>query len=101
MGKAEMVRHIAEETGLTQAMAAEVVGTIFNEIKRALQHGDSVILRGFGSFQVRDKPARIGRNPRTGQAAPISPRRVVLFKAGNRLKAAVNIPVSTPPEPQP
>jgi len=84
MIKTEMVRRIAGETDLTQVKAAEAVETIFNEIKRALQHGESVILRGFGAFHVRDKHARIGRNPRTGQEADIPPRRVVRFKSGNR-----------------
>jgi len=96
MIKTEMVRRIAGETDLTQVKAAEAVETIFNEIKRALQHGESVILRGFGAFHVRDKHARIGRNPRTGQEADIPPRRVVRFKSGNRLKAAANVSASNP-----
>ena len=90
MRKAEMARHIADETDLTQAKAAEIVKTIFDEIKSALEQGDAVILRGFGSFHVRDKHGRIGRNPKTGQEAAITPRRVVRFKSGKSLKQAVN-----------
>jgi|SRR5687768_7828426 integration host factor alpha subunit len=90
MRKAEMVRRIADETDLTQAKATEVVETIFDEIKSALEQGDAVILRGFGTFYVRDKHGRIGRNPKTGQEAAIPPRRVVRFQSGKSLKHAVN-----------
>jgi integration host factor subunit alpha len=101
MRKADMVRRVADETDLTQAKAAEVVETIFDEIKSALEQGDAVILRGFGSFHVRDKPARIGRNPKTGQGAAITPRRVVRFKSGEPLKNAVNRSSSEPLASQP
>jgi nucleoid DNA-binding protein len=62
MRKADIVRRIAEATELTQVKAEEVVDAVFDEIKNALQQGDSVILRRFGSFEVRHKRARIGRN---------------------------------------
>jgi DNA-binding protein HU-beta len=90
MRKAEIIRRIAEETDLTQTQIEKAVNAILQEIKTALQHDDTVILRGFGSFRVRDKAARIGRNPTTGQEATISPRRVVLFKSGQPLRDAVN-----------
>ena len=90
MGKAEIVHRIAEETNLTHTKAEEVVEAILREIKNVLRRGDTVILRRFGSFQVRDKGARIGRNPKTGQEAAILPRRVVRFKSGNQFKDAVN-----------
>ena len=96
MVKADMVRRIVEETDLTHTQAEEVVDAILYEIKNALRHGDSVILRRFGSFQVRDKKARIGRNPQTGQEAAILPRRVVLFKSGRPFKDAVNGSPSNP-----
>jgi nucleoid DNA-binding protein len=96
-----MVRRIADETDLTQAKATEVIETIFDEIKSALEQGDAVILRGFESFHVRDKYGRIGRNPKTGQEAAITPRRVVRFKSGKSLKHAVNRlpcdPLASPP----
>jgi integration host factor subunit alpha len=90
MRKAEIVRRMAQEVDLTQVKAEEVIEAIFDEIKSALQHGDSVILRRFGTFDVRVKCARIGRNPKTGAEAAIAARRVVRFKSGNRLKHAVN-----------
>ena len=90
MRKVEIARRIAAATGLTQVKAEEVVEAVFDEIKHALQQGDSVILRRFGSFEVRHKRARVGRNPKTGDAAPIPARRVVRFKSGNQFKAAVN-----------
>jgi DNA-binding protein HU-beta len=89
MRKADMVRCIAKEADLTQVKAEEVVDVIFEAIKGALQQGDSVIIRRFGSFQIRDQRARIGRHPKTGQEAEIPARRVVRFKAGNAFKDAV------------
>lgn len=98
MRKAEIVRRIAVETDLTQVKAEEAINAIFDEIKSALEQGDSVILRRFGSFQVRDKSSRTGRNPKTGEAAEISPRRVVRFKSGNHFKDAVNESTSEAPK---
>ena len=90
MRKADIVRRIADATNLTQVQAEEVVDAIFDEIKSALQQGDAVILRRFGTFDVRAKRARMGRNPKTGEQAAIAARRVVRFKSGNQFKAAVN-----------
>ena len=90
MRKAEIVHRIVEATGLTQVKAEAAVDVLLNEIKNTLQEGESVILRRFGTFQVRDKGARLGRNLKTGEEAPISARRVVRFKSGNALKVAVN-----------
>jgi nucleoid DNA-binding protein len=90
MRKADIVRRMADATALTQVKAEEAVDTIFDEIKSALQQGDAVILRRFGTFDVRAKRARMGRNPKTGDAAPIAARRVVRFKSGSWLKAAAN-----------
>lgn len=75
---------------MTQVKAEDAVDAIFDEIKSALQQGDSVILRRFGTFRVRDKRPRMGRNPKTGQAAEIAARRIVRFKAGSVFKEAVN-----------
>jgi nucleoid DNA-binding protein len=96
MRKADIVRRIAEATDLTQVKAEDVVAAVFDEIKNALQQGDAVILRRFGSFEVRDKRARIGRNPKTGQEAAIPARRVVRFKSGKPFKEAVNGSTSEP-----
>jgi integration host factor alpha subunit len=96
MRKADMARRIAEATGLSQVKAEDVVDAVFDEIKNALQQGNSVILRRFGSFHVRDKRARLGRNPQTGAEAEIAARRVVRFKSGNQFKTAVNASTSEP-----
>ena len=96
MRKSDIVRRIAEETDLTYVKAEEVVNSVLDEIKSTLEQGESVILRRFGSFEVRDKRARVGRNPKTGEEATIPARRVVRFKAGNQLKAATNGTVSEP-----
>jgi integration host factor subunit alpha len=66
-----------------------MVETFFEEIRDALNRGDSVKLSGFGNFQLRDKPQRPGRNPRTGEEIPIAARRVVTFHASQKLKATV------------
>jgi integration host factor subunit alpha len=89
MRKAEITRRIAAATGLTQVKADDVVDAILDEIKVSLQRGDAVTLRRFGSFGVRDKGSRLGRNPKTGQSAAIVARRVVRFKAGGSFKTAV------------
>ncbi len=96
MRKDEIVRRIAEETDLTYVKAEGVVNAVLDEIKHTLEQGDSVILRRFGSFEVRAKRARVGRNPKTGEAAEIPARRVVRFKAGSQFKAAANGRVSEP-----
>jgi nucleoid DNA-binding protein len=93
MRKIELARRIAEDTGLTNAKAEEAVDAILDEIKTRLSAGESVILRRFGTFDVRAKGARVGRNPKTGEAAAISARRVVRFKSGKKLRASVNDPV--------
>jgi nucleoid DNA-binding protein len=90
MRKADIVRRLADATDLTQVQAEEGVEAIFDAIKSTLQQGDSIILRRFGTFDVRAKRARVGRNPKTGEQAAIAARRVVRFKSGNPFKAAVN-----------
>lgn len=90
MRKIEIVNRIADETGLTKVKAEEAVDTIIEQVKQGLQQGEPVILRRFGSFQVREKRARVGRNPKTGEEAGIPARRVVRFKSGKYFKDAVN-----------
>ena len=90
MRKIEIVNRIADKTGLTKVKAEEAVDTILEQVKDGLQQGESVILRRFGSFQVREKRARIGRNPKTGEEAGIPARRVVRFKSGKHFKFSVN-----------
>jgi len=87
--KAEMADLLFERVGLNKREAKDIVDTFFEEIRDALAKGRSVKLSGFGNFQVRNKPARPGRNPKTGETIPIAARRVVTFHASQKLKAAV------------
>ncbi len=90
MTKIDIINLVAEDTGLSKVKAEEAVEAIIATIKETLQEGEAVILRRFGSFQVRSKNARIGRNPKTGEEAPISARKVVRFKSGKHFKEAMN-----------
>ena len=87
--KAELADLLFEQVGLNKREAKDMVETFFEEIRDALNRGDSVKLSGFGNFQLRDKPQRPGRNPRTGEEIPIAARRVVTFHASQKLKAMV------------
>lgn len=87
--KAELTELLYEQVGLNKREAKEMVETFFEEICIALEKGDIVKLSGFGNFQLRDKPQRPGRNPRTGEEIPITARRVVTFHASQKLKAMV------------
>jgi nucleoid DNA-binding protein len=89
MRKVELVQRIAQELGCTTAKAEVAVEAILTTIKASLQQGEPVILRHFGTWQVRAKRARVGRNPKTGAAATIPARRVVRFRAGQPFKQAV------------
>ena len=88
--KAELAEMLFEQVGLNKREAKDMVETFFEEISDALERGESVKLSGFGNFQLRDKPQRPGRNPKTGQEIPISARRVVTFHASQKLKAMVD-----------
>jgi integration host factor subunit alpha len=87
--KAGMVERLYEELGLNKREAKELVEIFFEEIRSALEKGQQVKLSGFGNFDLRDKNRRPGRNPKTGEEIPINARRVVTFKAGQKLKARV------------
>jgi nucleoid DNA-binding protein len=89
MQKADLVQRIAEELGCTIGQAAAAVEATLRTIKQSLQQGDPVILRRFGTWQVRAKRARMGRNPKTGATAAIPARRVVRFVVSQTLKQAV------------
>jgi integration host factor subunit alpha len=88
--KAELAELLFEQVGLNKREAKDMVDTFFGEIRDALERGESVKLSGFGNFQLRDKPQRPGRNPKTGEEIPISARRVVTFHASQKLKATVD-----------
>lgn len=97
--KAELATLLFEKVGLNKREAKEMVDVFFEEVRTALEQGDSVKLSGFGNFQLRDKPQRPGRNPKTGEEMPISARRVVTFHASQKLKALVEkAHVGTPAE---
>jgi DNA-binding protein HU-alpha len=89
MKKVEIVQRIAQELGCTTAKAEAAVEAMLAAVKEALRQGEPVTLRGVGTFHVRAKRARMGRNPKTGAAAAIPARRVVRFTAGQRFKQAV------------
>ena len=87
--KAELAELLFEQVGLNKREAKDMVETFFDEIRGALERGESVKLSGFGNFQLRDKPQRPGRNPKTGEEIPISARRVVTFHASQKLKSLI------------
>ena len=87
--KAEMADRLFEELGLNKREAKELVELFFEEIRNALQQNEQVKLSGFGNFDLRDKSQRPGRNPKTGEEIPITARRVVTFRPGQKLKARV------------
>lgn len=85
--KAEMSEYLFDKLGLSKRDAKELVELFFEEIRRALENGEQVKLSGFGNFDLRDKNQRPGRNPKTGEDIPITARRVVTFRPGQKLKA--------------
>jgi integration host factor subunit alpha len=87
--KADMAEKLYEELGLNKREAKELVELFFEEVRAALESGDQVKLSGFGNFDLRNKNERPGRNPKTGEEIPITARRVVTFRPGQKLKARV------------
>ena len=87
--KAELADLLFEKVGLNKREAKDMVEAFFEEIRNALETGDGVKLSGFGNFQLRDKPQRPGRNPKTGEDLEITPRRVITFKISNQLKDGI------------
>ena len=87
--KADMAEKLYEELGLNKREAKELVEMFFEEVRAALESGDQVKLSGFGNFDLRNKSERPGRNPKTGEEIPITARRVVTFRPGQKLKARV------------
>lgn len=90
MNKQELIDNIASSADITKADAGRALDSVLDSITGALKGGDSVVLVGFGTFSVRDRKARIGRNPQTGAAIQIAAAKVPAFKAGKALKDAVN-----------
>ena len=87
--RADLSEAVYQSVGLSRTESAELVETVLDTICDKIVQGESVKLSSFGTFLVRDKRERIGRNPKTGEEVPITPRRVMVFKASNVLKEAV------------
>jgi integration host factor subunit alpha len=88
--RADLAEAVYKRIGLSRSESAALVELMLNEICAAVERGENVKLSSFGSFLVRSKGERIGRNPKTGIEVPITPRRVMVFKASNVLKARIN-----------
>ena len=89
--KANLAEKLYDEIGLNKRESKEFVEAFFSEINNTLENGEEVKISGFGNFSLRDKKARVGRNPKTGEEKMISARRVVTFKTGHKLKARVEV----------
>jgi integration host factor subunit beta len=90
MTKAELVERVARDTLLTKKHAELVVNTVFDSIVESLKDGDKIELRGFGSFRIRQRGPRIGRNPKTGDKVQVPPKRIPYFKPGKDLRELLN-----------
>lgn len=87
--KADLVETLHNSLGLNKREAKDFVDLFFEELRTTLEQGEEIKLSGFGNFQLRDKNERPGRNPRTGEVIPVTARRVVTFRAGQKLKSVV------------
>ena len=90
--KAELVEEVARETQLTKKQAELIVNTVFDTIVTSLRDGRKIELRGFGSFRIRSRGARVGRNPKTGDRVEVPAKRIPYFKPGKELKEQLNRP---------
>lgn len=99
MTKADLVEEVIRATELPRKESETIVETIFESIIQALQTGDKIEIRGFGSFRTRQRRGRIGRNPKTGAKVEVPPKRIPFFKPSKELKDFVN--VSSPPAAAP
>jgi integration host factor subunit alpha len=96
--KADLAEKLYDDLGFNKREAKELVETFFDEIRAALEANEMVKLSGFGNFDLRDKKQRPGRNPKTGEEIPITARRVVTFKPGQKLRARVEAYAGTKPQ---
>lgn len=90
MTKADLIEEVARQANLTKKESETIVNTVFDNIIDALTKGDKVELRGFGSFRIRQRNARKGRNPKTGSSVDVPEKRVPFFKVGKQLRELVN-----------
>ncbi len=88
--RADLSEAVYQEVGLSRNESSELVESVLTEISASLVLGDTVKISSFGSFSVRQKGKRVGRNPKTGEEVPIQPRRVLIFRASNVLKSLIN-----------
>ena len=88
--RAQLTEAVYQEVGLSRNESAELVESVIAEISGALERGEMVKISSFGSFAVRQKGRRVGRNPKTGEEVPINPRRVLVFRASHALKHQIN-----------
>ncbi len=93
--KAELIDELSKAVGFSKREANDMVNAFFEEIRITLEKGQKVKLSGFGNFELRDKKERPGRNPKTGEEIPITARRVVTFKSGQKLRTRVSSYVGT------
>jgi len=92
--RADLAESVYREIGLSRTESAELVEDVIDHISEALLRGEQVKLAGFGTFSLRDKKERVGRNPKTGEEVPITPRRVLTFKASQVLRERVDSALS-------
>src|SRR5258708_20319882 len=94
--RAQLSEAVYQEVGLSRNESADLVETVLGEISDALSRGEMVKISSFGSFAVRQKGERVGRNPKTGEEVPIEPRHVLVFRASHVLKDQINTTLGTP-----
>jgi DNA-binding protein HU-beta len=90
MNKSDLIEAMAADSGISKAAAGKALDSMMSNVKKTLKEGNKLVLVGFGSFDVKDRPARDGRNPQTGATIKIPARKVVSFKPGSELKNSVN-----------
>src|SRR5882757_1040404 len=101
MTKADLVEEVARVTELTRKDSEVIVDTLFESVIKALRTGDKLEVRGFGSFRVRQRNARVGRNPKTGEKVEVPAKRVPYFKPSKELKDLINDGIAPVPSPPP
>jgi integration host factor subunit beta len=92
MNRSDLVLEVARLAGIDRRVSETVVTAVFEQITEALAKGDRVELRGLGTFEVRQRPARVGRNPKTGASVKVPARKVPFFRMGKELRAILNPP---------
>jgi integration host factor subunit alpha len=94
--RADLAEAVVRQVGLPRNESQELVELVLKEISNSLAHGDAVKLSSFGSFGIREKGERVGRNPKTGQEVPITPRKVLVFRPSNIMKERINTGMRRP-----